>query len=137
MHYLDLGLFCYQINFTYEILKLQHGEMLVDEVNRCLVAIPRFSDLKIFSNGLYARSTASDYWNLMKVMIFVVDNLYDENDDEVDDFVDNNDLTELYEKWNEMYILSRYEEFSENDLAKFKVSKKKFIKIKTEIKVTC
>ena len=73
----------------------------------------------------------------MKVMIFVVDNLYDENDDEVDDFVDNNDLTELYEKWNEMYILRRYEEFSENDLAKFKVSKKKFIKIKTEIKVTC
>ena len=73
----------------------------------------------------------------MKVMIFVVDNLYDENDDEVDDFVDNNDLTELYKKWNEMYILSRYEEFSENDLAKFKVSKKKFIKIKTEIKVTC
>jgi len=73
----------------------------------------------------------------MKVMIFVVDNLYDENDDEVDDFVNNNDLTELYEKWNEMYILSRYEEFSENDLAKFKVSKKKFIKIKTEIKVTC
>jgi len=73
----------------------------------------------------------------MKVMIFVVDNLYDENDDEVDDFVNNNDLTELYEKWNEMYILSRYEEFSENDLAKFKVNKKKFIKIKTEIKVTC
>jgi len=73
----------------------------------------------------------------MKVMIFVVDNLYDENDDEIDDFVNNNDLTELYEKWNEMYILSRYEEFSENDLAKFKVSKKKFIKIKTEIKVTC
>ena len=73
----------------------------------------------------------------MKVMIFVVDNLYDENDDEVDDFVDNNDLTELYEKWNEMYILGRYEEFSKNDLAKFKVSKKKFIKIKTEIKVTC
>ena len=61
MHHLNLGLFCYQINFTYEILKLQHGEMLVDEVNRCLVAIPRFSDLKIFSNGLYARSTASDY----------------------------------------------------------------------------
>ena len=48
MHHLDLGLFCYQINFTYEILKLQHGEMLVDEVNRRLAAISRFSDLKIF-----------------------------------------------------------------------------------------
>jgi hypothetical protein len=40
-----------------------------------------------------------------------------------------------------MYILSRYEEFSENDLAKFKVSKKKKffinVKINIEIKVTC
>ena len=61
MHYLNLGLFCYQINFTYEILKLQHGEILVDEVNRCLAAISHFSDLKIFSNGLHARLTASEY----------------------------------------------------------------------------
>jgi len=126
MHHLDLGLFCYQINFTYEILKLQHGEMLVDEVNRCLAAIPHFSDLKIFSNGLHARLTASEYRNLMKVMLFVVDNLYDENEDGIDNFVDNDDLTELYEKWNEMYILSRYEEFSESDLKKFEVSKRKF-----------
>ena len=123
MHHLDLGLFCYQINFTYEILKLQHGEMLVDEVNRRLAAIPRFSDLKIFSNGLHARLTASEYRNLMKVMLFVVDNLYDENEDGIDNFVDNDDLTELYEKWND---LSRYEEFSESDLKKFEVSKRKF-----------
>ena len=61
MHHLDLGLFNYQIKFTYEVLKLQHNDMLVNEVNRCLAAIPRFPDLKIFSNGLYARSTASDY----------------------------------------------------------------------------
>jgi len=127
MHHLDLGLFNYQIDFTYEILKLQHSKKMVEEVNRRLAAILRFPDLKIFSNGLHARLTASDYWNLMKVMVFVVDNLYDENDDEVDDFVYNDDLTELYEKWNEMYILSRYEEFSENDLANFKVSKKKKI----------
>ena len=123
MHHLDLGLFCYQINFTYEVIKLQHGDILVDEMNRHLSAIPYFPDLKIFSSGLHARLTASEYRNLMKVMIFVVDNLYDENDDDVDDFVDNDhDLTELYEKWNEMYILSRYEEFSESDLTKFKVS---------------
>lgn len=123
MHHLDLGLFCYQINFTYEVLKLQHGDVLVNEMNRRLAAIPRFPDLKIFSNGLHARLTANEYRNLMKVMIFVVDNLYGENDDDVDNFVDNDDLTELYEKWNEMYMLSRYEEFSENDLEKFKVSK--------------
>ena len=100
--------------------------MLVDEVNCHLVTISRFSDLKIFSNGLHARLTASEYWNLMKVMLFVVDNLYDENEDGIDNFVDNDDLTELYEKWNEMYILSRYEEFSESDLKKFEVSKTKF-----------
>ena len=59
-------------------------------------------------------------------MLFVVDNLYDENEDGIDNFIDNDDLTELYEKWNEMYILSRYEEFSESDLKKFEVSKTKF-----------
>ncbi|GES74315.1 hypothetical protein GLOIN_2v1879550 [Rhizophagus clarus] len=52
-------------------------------------------------------------------MIFVIDNLYDENNNEVDNFVNNDDLTKLYEYWNEMYILSRYEEFSESDLEKF------------------
>lgn len=136
MHHLDLGLFNYQVKFTYEVLKLQHNDMLVNEVDRHLAAIPCFPDLKIFSNGLHARSTASDYRNLMKVMIFVVDNLYNENDDEVDDFVNNNDLTELFEKWNEMYILSRYEEFSENDLANFKVSKKNFLlKLKLKLKL--
>ena len=35
-----------------------------------------------------------------------------------------------------MYILSRYEEFSENDLANFKVSKKKFLlKLKLKLKL--
>jgi hypothetical protein len=61
MHHLDLGLFNYQINFTYEVLKLQHSNILVDEVDRRLAAILRFSGLKIFSNGLHARLTASDY----------------------------------------------------------------------------
>ena len=59
----------------------------------------------------------------MKVMIFVVNNLYDENDNSVENFVSNFELTELYQHWNEMYILSRLEEFSESDLVKFNVSK--------------
>ena len=52
MYHLDLGLFRYQIEYTYELLKLQHGNMLVKEVNRHLSAIPRYPGLKIFSNGL-------------------------------------------------------------------------------------
>ena len=127
MHHLDLGLFIYQITFTREILKLQHhnGNMLVNKIDRRLAAIPRFPDLKIFSNGLQsiARLTANEYRNLMKVMLFVIDNLYDGNDDEVENFVSNYDLAKLYQYWNEMYILSRSEEFSESDLVKFNVSK--------------
>ena len=95
MHHLDLGLFCYQINFTYEVVKSQHGDTLVNEINRRLEAIPRFPDLKIFSNGLHARLTAGEYRNLMKVMLFVIDNLYNENDDEIENFVYNDDLKKL------------------------------------------
>jgi hypothetical protein len=126
MHHLDLGLFVYQITFTFEILKSQHidGNSLVDKINRRLAAIPRFRDLKIFSKELQsiARLTANEYRSLMKVMIFVVDNLYDD-DDTVEDSVNNYDLVNLYQCWNEMYILSRFEEFSESDLVKFNVSK--------------
>ncbi|GES80736.1 hypothetical protein GLOIN_2v1783703 [Rhizophagus clarus] len=123
MHHLDLGLFRYQIIFTCDILKSQHvnGNKLVEEVDRRLAAIPHFPGIKIFSNRLQsiARLTASEYRSLMKVMIFVIDNLYDENNNEVDNFVNNDDLTKLYKYWNEMYILSRYEEFSESNLKKF------------------
>jgi hypothetical protein len=70
------------------------------KLDRRLAAIPRYPGLKIFSNGLQsiARLTANEYRSLMKVMIFVVDNLYDGNDKEVENFVSNNDLTKLYEK---------------------------------------
>ncbi len=124
MHHLDLGLFRYQIEYTYELLKLQHGNVLVEEVDRRLSAIPRYPGLKIFANGLQsiARLTANEYRSLMKVMLFVIDNLYVGNDKEVENFVSNNNLAILYEKWNEMYILSRSEEFSESDLLKFKVT---------------
>jgi hypothetical protein len=127
MHHLDLGLFAYQITFTYEILKLQNdnGNILINKIDRHLAEILHFSDLKIFSNGLksIARLTANEYRNLMKVMIFVIDNLYDTNDDEVENFISNYDLVKLYQYWNEMYILSRSEEFSESDLVIFNVSK--------------
>ena len=101
MHHLDLGLFAYQITFTYDILKLQHddGNILIDKINRQLAAISCFSDLKIYFNELQsiARLTVNEYRSLMKVMIFVVDNLYDKNNDTVENFVSNYDLTKLYQ----------------------------------------
>ena len=127
MYHLDLGLFAYQITFTYDILKLQHsdGNILVNKIDCWLAAIPHFSDLKIYSNGLQsiAKLITNEYQSLIKVMIFVVDNLYDKNSDAVENFVSNYDLMKLYQHWNEIYILSRFEEFSESKLVKFNISK--------------
>jgi hypothetical protein len=123
MHHLDLGLFFYQLDYTQELLKRQHNKSLVDELDRRLAAIPRFPGIKIFANGLQSisRLTANEYRNLMKVMIFVVDNLYDENINNIENFVNNNNLVKLYESWNKMYIMSRYEVFKESDLENFQV----------------
>lgn len=123
MHHLDLGLFHYQIEYTRDLLKKQYDRSLVDELDRRLAAIPRFPGLKIFANGLQSisRLTANEYRNLMKVMIFVVDNLYDTNINNIENFTKNKDLVKLYESWNEMYAISRYEVFKESDLEKFEV----------------
>jgi hypothetical protein len=50
-----------------------------------------------------------------------VDNLYNQNTNNTEDYVENKYLTSLYQNWNEMYIISKYEKFTENDLIKFQV----------------
>ncbi|RHZ73276.1 hypothetical protein Glove_232g35 [Diversispora epigaea] len=109
MHHLDLGLYRYQIEFTKKLLFEAEGRSLVDKMNRRITLIPRHSELKIFSGGLQsiALLTADNYRNIMKVMVFVVDDLL------------NKDLSEVYVKWNEMYLLSRQETFKESDLKNF------------------
>ncbi|RHZ85509.1 hypothetical protein Glove_65g9 [Diversispora epigaea] len=107
MHHLDLGLYHYQIEFTKGIL----GRSSIDKMNERIGTIPRYPGLKIFSKGLQSivRLTASEHRDLMKVMVFVVDDLL------------SDDLSEVYVKWNEMYILSRLEIFKESDLEKFQI----------------
>jgi hypothetical protein len=97
MHHLDLGLFQYQIDYTRKLLN-QYKKSLVDEIDLRLAKIPRFPGLKIFTNGTQsiARLTANEYRDLMKVMIFVIDNLYVDTEH----FVKNKDLTMVYETLN-------------------------------------
>ena len=123
MHHLDLSLFHYQIEYTRELLKNMQGNSLLDEMDRRLSRIPRYMSLKIFSCGIQsiARFTADEYRNLMKVMVFVIDNLYNNDIRNIEFFVENTELTILYQEWNEIYLISKYEEFSESDLKKFKV----------------
>ncbi|RHZ85559.1 hypothetical protein Glove_64g126 [Diversispora epigaea] len=105
MHHLDLGLFRYQIKYTKELL----GKSLEDKMNRRIAIILRHPGLKIFAKGVQsiARLTASEFRDLMKVMVFVVDNLL------------NKDLSEVYVRWNRMYLMSRFERFTESDLENF------------------
>ena len=117
MHHLDLGLFSYQIDYTQDLLKIQYGKSLVEEINHWLAKIPRFTGLKIFTNGIQSKLTANEYRNLMKVIVFVIDNLFNDTEN----FVKNKDLTELYVTWNEMYKISKYEVFKKSNLIKFEV----------------
>jgi hypothetical protein len=123
MHHLDLGLFHYQIEYTRELLKELVGTSIIDEMDRRLAKIPRFPGLKIFSHGIQtiARFTAKEYRELMKVMVFVIDDLYNDAVQNKEHFVKNKELAKLYEMWNVIYEISRYEKFSEKDLEKFKV----------------
>ncbi|PKK68795.1 hypothetical protein RhiirC2_781820 [Rhizophagus irregularis] len=112
---------------TYKLPMSKHpwaqcGKTLVDEVDHRLATIPRFLSLKIFTNGIQSitRLTANEYRNLIKVMVFVVDNLFVNNEDD-ENFVKNEDLAKFYEAWNEMYAISRYKNFKESDLVKFRV----------------
>ena len=79
---------------------MQHGNSLVDEMDRRLAKIPRFNNLKIFKNGLQSisRLTANEYRDLMKVMVFVIDNLYNKNTNSIENFITNTDLAKIYEK---------------------------------------
>jgi hypothetical protein len=127
MHYLNLGLFNYQVIYTREMLKNLCGQVAVDELDKRLAAIPRFPGLKIFKNGLenIKRFTADEYRNMMKVFLFIIEGIiikhkktqterntakkYDE------------ELVDVYYKWNKMYLFSRKEYFLELELVEFQV----------------
>ena len=116
MHYLDLELFNYQITYTFDLLKDLYRASILDIIDNRLANIPRYPELKIFKNRIQslARLTASEYRNLMKVMIFVLDNL------NISESL-NKKLLKLYEDSNNMYIISQYKKFSDKDLNNFEV----------------
>jgi hypothetical protein len=80
--------------------------------------IPRFKHLKKFKNGLenISRFTADDYRNLMKIMVFVIEDILKNKSDRI-----NKLLVNLYLSWNNMYLMSRKNQFSENELVDFQV----------------
>jgi hypothetical protein len=117
MHHADLGLFQYQLRFTVELLNSNYGNNPIKILEERLSQIPRYPNLKIFKNGFERlnRLTASEYRDLMKVMLFVLDELIlDKNL--------NKDLCDLFSLWINMYTWSRQQKYTESDLYEFEVS---------------
>ena len=88
----------------------------MNKIDKRLADISRYLELKIFKNRiqLIALFIANKYCSLMKVMIFVLDNL-------INDKTLNKKLLKVYENWNNIYIISCNEEFDDNDLKNFEV----------------
>ena len=117
MHHIDLGLFKYQLEFTQEILKNARGKDLQMIFDDCLRQISRFSGLKLPSKlGQLEVATASDYRHIMKIALFALDDIFSERDE-----ITCSELCDLYSKFNNIYMMSRKESYTESDIKKFEV----------------
>jgi len=79
MHMLDLGITKYLLEFTREYLQQRVNVKAVKDMDHRLCTIPHYPGLIIVKNRLenISKFTANDYRNIMKVIIFVIDNLYE------------------------------------------------------------
>ena len=80
MHALDLGLFKYMLDYTKKLLNNQCEDNAIQTLKQCLISIPRFYRLKVIKNiSNMTQMTADELQNIMKVIILVLDNLYESN----------------------------------------------------------
>ncbi|RIB20125.1 hypothetical protein C2G38_2180083 [Gigaspora rosea] len=75
---MQTGLFKYQLKFTVELLKLHYGNGQIKILEECLFQIPSYLNLKILKKGFEIRLTVAEYRDLMKIMIFALDELIPE-----------------------------------------------------------
>ena len=117
MHHIDLGLFKYQLDFTQQILKEVRDTELQQKFDRRLREIPHFSELKLFNKlGKLKLMTAADHRNLMKIVLFAMDDIFD-----IWNQVTCIRLCKLFESFSKMYIMSRQVAYIETDLKNFEV----------------
>ena len=122
MHMLDLGITKYLLEFTREYLQRKVNNKAVKEIDHSLSAIPHHPGLIILKNGLenISKFTANDYRNIMKVIIFVIDNLYDEYNE---GRITCKRLCNVFYKYLSMYMILRQKTFTERDLTELEITK--------------
>jgi hypothetical protein len=110
------------------MLKDLCGQVAVDELDNRLATIPRFPGLKVFRNGLenIKRFTADEFRNMMKVFLFVIEGIVVKHHKETisTSVAKQRDeqLVDVYFRWNKMYLFSRKDHFLESDLEEFQVA---------------
>ena len=98
------------LDYTKELLKNQCENQIIQNFEHQLTLIPRFQGLKILKNIFdITRMTADELRNLMKIIIFALDNLYEKFKKPG---ISNKQLCQIYYKFIRMYIASRAESFT-------------------------
>src|SRR4051794_29829475 len=112
---LDLRITKYLIEFTCMYLQQKVNNKAVKEMDHRLYAIPRHPGLIILKNGLenVLKFTANDYCNIMKFIIFVINNLY-ENYNESKILCKS--LYDIFYTYLKMYMVLQQETFTNLDL---------------------
>ncbi|UZO18094.1 uncharacterized protein OCT59_009415 [Rhizophagus irregularis] len=130
MHLQEIGLFPYMLDFTREMIMYQSGNQIITKMDVQLATITPFSGLRILRNGYQqgAKFTGAEMRDVMKIIIFVLDELYTNNDiirhrndteNTSYEFVDCKKLIQCFIKFVKMYITSRKEKFNEDELNEF------------------
>jgi len=121
MHMLDLGITKYLLEFTREYLQQKVDAKAVKEMDHRLCKIPRYPGLIILKNGLenVSKFTANDYRNIMKVIIFVMDNLYEDYKEEG---IPCERLCSMFCIYLKMYMKLRQESFTDTELEELQVN---------------
>ncbi|PKB94531.1 hypothetical protein RhiirA5_438560 [Rhizophagus irregularis] len=110
MHHADLGLFQYQLQFMVELLNLKYRSSSIKLLEERLSQIPRYPNLKIFKNGFERlnRLTALEYRDLMKIILFALDNLT--SDENLNKNLYLNEFEKSIIIWSDLFIklMSRF-----------------------------
>ncbi|PKB95370.1 hypothetical protein RhiirA5_386062 [Rhizophagus irregularis] len=128
MHLQKIDLFPYMLDFTKDMIMYQFGSQIITKMDNRMATITPFDGLKILCNGYQqgVRFTGAEMRDVMKIIIFVLDELYTSVDkikhqDDVKNkpFINCNKLIQCFMEYIKMYITSRKEKFSEDELNNF------------------
>ena len=114
MHLQKIGLFPYMLDYTRDMLMRQHENQILSIMDHQLATITRFNNLRILKKGYQqgAKFTGGEMRDVMKIIVFVLDELY-MTDRQIDsDTISCKKLIQCYIKFIKMYITSRKDKFS-------------------------